>query len=72
VVTFEIEPGRDIVKLTVTTSQLASMDDWRAVGQGWPAVLANLKTLLETGDVLPQEPWEFHAEDRAANMAKNG
>lgn len=72
VVTFEIEPGCDIVKLTVTTSQLASMDDWRAVGQGWPAVLANLKTLLETGDVLPQEPWEFHAEDRAANMAKNG
>lgn len=72
VVTFEIEPGRDIVKLTVTSTLLTSMDDWRAMGQGWPAVLANLKTLLETGDVLPQEPWEFHAEDRAANMAKNG
>ena len=22
---------------------------------------ANLKTLLETGDVLPTAPWEFHA-----------
>ncbi|EMY34932.1 ArsR family transcriptional regulator [Arthrobacter crystallopoietes BAB-32] len=72
VVAFEIEPGRGIVKLTVTHTLLASMDDFRGVGQGWPAVLANLKTLLETGDVLPQEPWEFHAEERAANMAKNG
>jgi hypothetical protein len=23
------------------------------VSQGWPAILANLKTLLETGDILP-------------------
>jgi DNA-binding transcriptional ArsR family regulator/uncharacterized protein YndB with AHSA1/START domain len=71
VVAFEIESHRDIVKLTVTETSLATMDDLRAVGQGWPAVLANLKTLLETGDVLPQEPWEFHAEERAAHMAKN-
>lgn len=72
VVTFEIEPYRDIVKLTVTHSSLASMDERRGLGEGWPAVLANLKTLLETGDVLPQEPWQFHAEERAARMAKNG
>jgi hypothetical protein len=25
------------------------------VSQGWPAILANLKTLLETGDTLPAE-----------------
>ncbi len=72
VVAFEIEPGRDIVRLTVTHTLLASVDDLHAIGQGWPAVLANLKTLLETGDVLPQEPWAFHAEERAAQMAKNG
>ena len=72
VVTFDIEAGRDIVKLTVTSTLLASVDEWRAMSQGWPAVLANLKTLLETGDVLPQEPWEFHAADRAAQMATNG
>jgi hypothetical protein len=35
-------------------------------------VLSNLKSLLETGDVLPQAPWEFHAEERAAHMAKSG
>jgi len=29
------------------------------VSRGWPAVLANLKSLLETGDVLPQAPWEM-------------
>lgn len=72
VVTFEVESYRDIVKLTVTQTQLHSMDELQAIGQGWPAVLANLKTLLEAGDVLPQAPWEFHAEQRAAQMAKNG
>ena len=29
------------------------------ISAGWPAVLANLKSLLETGDVLPQAPWEM-------------
>lgn len=72
VVTFVIESYRDIVKLTVTQTQLQSMDELRAVGQGWPAVLANLKTLIETGDVLPQAPWEFHTDERSARMAKNG
>jgi uncharacterized protein YndB with AHSA1/START domain len=70
-VTFEIESYRDIVKLTVTHTNLQSTDELRAVGDGWPTVLANLKTLLETGEVLPQAPWEFHAEDRAARMANN-
>jgi uncharacterized protein YndB with AHSA1/START domain/DNA-binding transcriptional ArsR family regulator len=71
-VTFEIEPYEDIVKLTVTHTQLRTMEELRAAGQGWPAVLSNLKSLLETGDVLPQAPWEFHADERAAHMAKNG
>lgn len=72
VVAFEIEPYRDIVKLTLTQTSLTSIEDWGACSQAWPAVLANLKTLLETGDVLPQEPWAFHAEERAAHTAKNG
>jgi hypothetical protein len=37
---------------------------------GWPTVFANLKSLLETGHVLPQPPWEMHAEFRAAQMAR--
>jgi hypothetical protein len=29
------------------------------ISQGRPAVLANLKALLETGEVLPQAPWDM-------------
>jgi uncharacterized protein YndB with AHSA1/START domain/DNA-binding transcriptional ArsR family regulator len=53
-VTFDIEPLGDVVKLTVVHdgfdagSLMASM-----VSQGWPSVLSNLKTLLETGETLP-------------------
>ncbi|WP_240794788.1 SRPBCC family protein [Rhodococcus zopfii] len=72
VVTFEIETHQDIVKLTVLHRKLRNADELHAIGQGWPAVLANLKTLLETGEVLPQAPWEFHAAERAARMAENG
>jgi uncharacterized protein YndB with AHSA1/START domain len=70
-VTFEIEPYHDIVRLTVTHENLPSPDDLRAAAAGWPAVLANLKSLLETGHTLPQAPWEMHAELRAARMARN-
>jgi uncharacterized protein YndB with AHSA1/START domain len=72
VVAFDIEACGGIVKLTVTHTALSSLDDRQAISQGWPAVLANLKTLLETGDVLPHAPWEFHGEDRAADLARNG
>jgi DNA-binding transcriptional ArsR family regulator/uncharacterized protein YndB with AHSA1/START domain len=72
VVTFEIESYRDIVKLTLTQARLRSTADREAIGQGWPTVLANLKTLLETGDALPTPPWEFHADERAAQMARHG
>jgi hypothetical protein len=53
-VTFEIEPLGEQVKLTVIHDDLepggvtASM-----INGGWPRVLANVKTLLETGDTLP-------------------
>jgi uncharacterized protein YndB with AHSA1/START domain/DNA-binding transcriptional ArsR family regulator len=69
-VTFEIEPFHEIVRLTVTHENIAG-DAWEAVSAGWPAVCANLKSLLETGHVLPQAPWEMHAELRAAQMAAN-
>jgi uncharacterized protein YndB with AHSA1/START domain/DNA-binding transcriptional ArsR family regulator len=57
-VTFEIEPlDGEQVRLTVIHDDLqpdgvtASM-----ISQGWPRVLANLKTLLETGETLPDTP----------------
>ena len=70
-VTFEIEPYREIVRLTVTHENLADEDALHAASLGWPSVLANLKSLLETGHTLPQAPWEMQAEPRAAHMARN-
>jgi uncharacterized protein YndB with AHSA1/START domain len=70
-VTFQIEPYHDIVRLTVTHENVAGEDDLRAVAEGWPAVMANLKSLLETGRALPQAPWEMHADLRAAQLARN-
>ena len=70
-VTFDIEPYHEIVRLTVTHQNLPDDDAVEAVSAGWPAVCANLKSLLETGHVLPRAPWEMHAELRAAQMARN-
>jgi uncharacterized protein YndB with AHSA1/START domain/DNA-binding transcriptional ArsR family regulator len=56
VVTFLIEPNREIVRLTVTHENLADQGMFEGISRGWPAVLSNLKSLLETGDVLPQWP----------------
>ncbi|MFJ4835362.1 ArsR/SmtB family transcription factor [Streptomyces sp. NPDC088747] len=56
-VTFDIRPHGDIVRLTVTHEDLADEGARSDVGSGWPAVLSNLKSLLETGSPLPQEPW---------------
>jgi uncharacterized protein YndB with AHSA1/START domain len=70
-VTFDIEPYHEIVRLTVTHENLAGDEAMEAVSAGWPAVCANLKSLLETGHVLPRAPWEMHAGLRAAQMARN-
>jgi uncharacterized protein YndB with AHSA1/START domain/DNA-binding transcriptional ArsR family regulator len=57
VVTFLVEPHQDIVRLTVTHENLANQAQLSGISHGWPAVVANLKSLLETGEVLPQAPW---------------
>ena len=56
-VTFDIQPHADIVRLTVTHEELPDESALGEVSLGWPAVLSNLKSLLETGSTLPQEPW---------------
>jgi uncharacterized protein YndB with AHSA1/START domain/DNA-binding transcriptional ArsR family regulator len=61
-VTFTIERHEDIVRLTVRHVDLPTAADVDAVAHGWPAVLANLKSLLETGRVLPQAPWEMRTD----------
>jgi uncharacterized protein YndB with AHSA1/START domain len=56
-VTFEIEPLGAMVKLTVVHdgfepgSTVVEM-----VGEGWPRLLSDLKSLLETGEALPRQP----------------
>jgi len=59
VVTFLVEPHQDIVRLTVTHENLPNLAMLNGISDGWPAVLANLKSLLETGEVLPQAPWDM-------------
>ena len=54
-VSFDIEPYIDgLVRLTVTHDELAEDPDMlNGISGGWPKVLSNLKTLLETGRALP-------------------
>jgi uncharacterized protein YndB with AHSA1/START domain/DNA-binding transcriptional ArsR family regulator len=53
-VSFELEPLGDLVKLTVVHE--AGPVVGSLVSEGWPRVLSNLKTLLETGEALPTNP----------------
>jgi uncharacterized protein YndB with AHSA1/START domain len=55
-VTFDIEPiGDTLVKLTVTHEGLEKDEPMLAgISSGWPMVLSNLKSLLETGKALPR------------------
>jgi uncharacterized protein YndB with AHSA1/START domain len=51
--TMEIEPVGKAVKLTIT--HIAAVTDSKlitAVSGGWPKILSNLKSLLETGEVV--------------------
>jgi uncharacterized protein YndB with AHSA1/START domain len=48
--TFDLEPDGDVVKLTVTHGNLLPDGEIiQLITNGWPRVLADLKTLLETG-----------------------
>lgn len=58
-VTFDIEPYGNIVRLTVTHENLTDEADREASAAGWSAVMSNLKSLLETGHVLPEVPWDM-------------
>src|ERR1700731_845291 len=53
-VTYEIEPAGDAVRLTMTESHDRPLDDDILSGgrPGWPAILSSLKSLLETGEPL--------------------
>jgi uncharacterized protein YndB with AHSA1/START domain len=60
-VTFELEPQRDQVKLTVVHDKFEpDSKALESVSRGWPLVLSSLKSYLETGKVL-YAPW-YEAE----------
>jgi uncharacterized protein YndB with AHSA1/START domain/DNA-binding transcriptional ArsR family regulator len=58
-VTFDVEPYGDIVRLTVTHDDFVDDAERQSAAAGWAAVLSNLKSMIETGHVLPQRPWEM-------------
>ncbi|MFB7512531.1 SRPBCC family protein [Streptomyces sp. NPDC056144] len=56
-VTFAIEPSGDAVKLTVTHDDLEPGGLMKGmIAEGWPALISSLKSLLETGEELPEPP----------------
>jgi len=56
-VTFELEPQKDQVKLTIVHDKFEpGSKAYESVSRGWPLVLWSLKSYLETGNVL-HAPW---------------
>ncbi|GHG28864.1 SRPBCC family protein [Streptomyces zaomyceticus] len=56
-VAFVIEPSGDTVKLTVTHGDLEPDGLMKGmIAEGWPALISSLKSLLETGEELPEPP----------------
>jgi len=56
IVTFQIDPLGDLVRLTMTESHPTPIDEKYLEGgrRGWPVILSGLKSLLETGRPLPK------------------
>jgi uncharacterized protein YndB with AHSA1/START domain len=55
IVTFQIDPVGELVRLTMTESHPTPIDEKYVEGgrRGWPYVLSGLKTLLETDRPMP-------------------
>lgn len=55
--TMELEPAGTAVKLSITHAiEREASKLIEAVSGGWPKILSNLKSLLETGSIALQEP----------------
>ena len=56
--TMELEPSGTAVKLSITHSIECDPSKFiAAVSAGWPKVISNLKSLLETGSIALQDPY---------------
>jgi uncharacterized protein YndB with AHSA1/START domain len=56
--TMELEPVGAAVKLSIThTIEREPSQFIAAVSGGWPKIMSNLKSLLETGSIVLQDPY---------------
>jgi uncharacterized protein YndB with AHSA1/START domain len=56
--TMELEPSGTAVKLSIThTIERDPSKFIAAVSGGWPKIMSNLKSLLETGSAVLQDPY---------------
>ena len=56
--TMDLEPNGTAVKLSIThTIECEPSKLIEAVSGGWPKVISNLKSLLETGSIAVQDPY---------------
>lgn len=66
----ELEPVGTAVKLSIThTIEREPSKLIEAVSGGWPKVISNLKSLLETGSTVLNDPYPVASTDKA-NVAK--
>jgi uncharacterized protein YndB with AHSA1/START domain/DNA-binding transcriptional ArsR family regulator len=71
-VTFDLEPQGETVRLTVVHDDFQPDSEMlNGVRDGWPAILSNLKTLLETSETLPL-PSESNVDHEALAVLRNG
>jgi uncharacterized protein YndB with AHSA1/START domain len=60
--TMELEPSGTAVKLSIThTIEREPSKLIEAVSGGWPKVISNLKSLLETGSTVLQDPYHIES-----------
>jgi uncharacterized protein YndB with AHSA1/START domain len=63
--TLELEPIGTTVKLSIThTIEREPSQFIEAVSGGWPKIISNLKSLLETGSIALQEPYPAESARR--------
>ena len=56
--TMDLKESGSVVKLTVTHEDLIAAH-YGQISGGWPVVLSNLKSYLETGAPLPADLWDM-------------
>ena len=60
--TMELEPSGSAVKLTITHAiEREASKLIEAVSVGWPKVISNLKSLLETGSAVQRDPYPIES-----------